>query len=55
MFKSIKNWFRTCFKSQEEIYLSEAADIMDLENRLRNLEYNRYMNRMGKYDTRYFF
>ena len=55
MFNAIKKWFHGFFMTSEEQYLSEAVDIIDLENRLRSLEYGRWMNRTGRSDTRYLF
>lgn len=55
MVKAIKNWFGNFFKSEEEVYLSHAVDIIDLENRLRSIEHKRYMTRVGGYDIRYLF
>jgi hypothetical protein len=55
MKNKFKMWWKNLFRTPEELYLSESMDIIDLENRLRNMEYNRYMQRMGRYDSRFYF
>lgn len=55
MFKAIKNWWKGFFMTSEEQYLSEAVDIIDLENRLRSMEYGRWMNRTGRSDSRFLY
>ncbi len=58
MKNKFKMWWKGLFMTSEEKYLSESADTIDLENRLRSMEYGRsesgrWMNRTGRSDTKY--
>jgi hypothetical protein len=58
MKNKFKMWWKGFFMTSEEKYLSESADTIDLENRLRSMEYGRsesgrWMNRTGRSDTKY--
>lgn len=48
MFNAIANWWKSLFMSQEELYLNQSSNILDLENRMRSMEYHRWMNRTGR-------
>ena len=45
MIKAVKNWLRKLSMTQEEVYLSKANDLADLERRQRELDRRQFNGR----------